>query len=778
MGRPVEDPVAEFLSAVRELYVALGAPAYRVLAEGVTENRLAVSTLGDLLTGTAKPRWSTVERFVLAGQAYVRRRRRTVAVPDLDVGHWMEKYQQMEAALERGRRRPPARHWIGVPPPTADCFQNRTVEPAVLLSRGATSVLSGLGGVGKTQVAAGLARQAWADERIDMLVWVTAATRQSVLVGYGLAARELLGAEATVVEHAAARFLARLANTDQRWLVVLDDVTDPGDLAGLWPPAPEASDGRVVVTTRRRDSALRTAGRQLVDLSLFTADEAQAYLGARLADHPHLTPGLPALAADLGHLPLALAQASAYLIDRDITCQEYRERLTDRRRQLDDLLPEPGTLPDDQQATLTATWSLSIERADALNPAGLARPLLELVSCLDPNGTPAQILTTDAAVSYLAAHRGTTASKPVTPADARDALRCLYRVNLATIVGASDDGIVKVHALVQRVTRDALGPERTGAAALAAADAIGQAWPAVDSDAALAQSLRDCVDALTASAGDLLWTDRVHPVLLRAAHSTGDLGDIAGALAALSRLLATALRRWEPDHPDILQIRHHLAYWRGQGGDPAGAGAAAESLIADLRRVLGPDHHDTLAAELYLPRWIGQAGDPGRAATALAELIPRLARHLGAEHEDTLTARNDLAYFQGQAGDPAGAAAAFTTLLEDRLRTLGPDHPHTLTNRNDLYVSQGESGDPDSAVTGLADLVPDMARILGPDHPKTLAARGNLARWRGQAGDPAQAVQQLGELVMDFQRAVGPDHPFTLRTHRYLEEWQGRESSS
>lgn len=38
-----------------------------------------------------------------------------------------------------------------------------------------------------------------------------------------------------------------------RWLIVLDDVTDPADLNGLWPPA--SPHGRILVTTRRRDAA-------------------------------------------------------------------------------------------------------------------------------------------------------------------------------------------------------------------------------------------------------------------------------------------------------------------------------------------------------------------------------------------------------------------------------------------------------------------------------------------------------------------------------------------
>jgi len=54
--------------------------------------------------------------------------------------------------------------------------------------------------------------------------------------------------------------------------VVLDDLANPADARGLWPPA--SARGRVLVTTRRRDAVLSGEGRRLVDVGLFTPAEA------------------------------------------------------------------------------------------------------------------------------------------------------------------------------------------------------------------------------------------------------------------------------------------------------------------------------------------------------------------------------------------------------------------------------------------------------------------------------------------------------------------------
>lgn len=152
-----------------------------------------------------------------------------------------------------------------------------------------------------------------------MLVWVTAGSRQAVVERYAQAGVELCRADPNNQERAAESFLAWLApgagGRPCRWLVVLDDLADPEDLSGLWPPA--GPHGRVLVTTRRRDAALAFGGRPPIEVGLFTDREASAYLTDCLAGHGRTAPPgqTAALAADLGYLPLALSQAAAYITD-------------------------------------------------------------------------------------------------------------------------------------------------------------------------------------------------------------------------------------------------------------------------------------------------------------------------------------------------------------------------------------------------------------------------------------------------------------------------------
>jgi anion-transporting ArsA/GET3 family ATPase len=66
-------------------------------------------------------------------------------------------------------------------------------------------VLAGLGGVGKTRLAAALAHRLWDNRQVALLVWITATSRTAILTGYAQAAARITGIDDTDPEQAAAR---------------------------------------------------------------------------------------------------------------------------------------------------------------------------------------------------------------------------------------------------------------------------------------------------------------------------------------------------------------------------------------------------------------------------------------------------------------------------------------------------------------------------------------------------------------------------------------------
>jgi hypothetical protein len=223
---------------------------------------------------------------------------------------------------------------------------------------------------------------------------------------------------------------------------------------------------------------------------------------------------------------------------------------------LTDLVPSEDELPDEHQYTIASTWSLSIKRANGIAPKGVARPLLEIASALDPAGIPAGLFMTDAVINYLSGHVDRTL-------DARDiqaGLGILHRFNLITLDSAVSHCGVTIHGLVQRATRDTLAVadvkpfadhdgdrnDRLSDLAYAVADAMLEIWPEVESDGDLALALRTNTANLIHHAGQHLWDPKGHAVQFRLGRSIGESGLVTHAVNYFHHLRASATRHLGP----------------------------------------------------------------------------------------------------------------------------------------------------------------------------------------------------------------------------------------
>ncbi|MFF3372091.1 tetratricopeptide repeat protein [Streptomyces sp. NPDC002680] len=622
--------------------------------------------------------------------------------------------------------------------------------------------------MGKTQLAAHYAETLWDRGELDLLVWITAVSRNAVLGAYASAAEQILNiGQAT--SGADERFLSWLAGTDRRWLVVLDDLTVVDDLTGLWPP--ETQYGNTLVTTRRRDAALTGRARS-VDVGVFTEREATSYLAAALAANQRSEPEpeLHALAEDLGFLPLALAQAAAYIVDAHIGCAHYRSELRDRAQRLAGLAPY--SLPDEQSRAVAATWDLSIDRAEKEGPPGLTRPVLQCSSLLDPNGIPETVFFQPTVLDHVSRQRERAHSAPeITARTMREALRVLHRLNLIDHNPDSPHLAIRVHQLIQRVTRDSLLPGRLDELARAVADALLTAWPDNERDTDLALALRANTAILTGNAEEALHRSEAHPVLYCAGDSLGHTGQFEAAAQYFEHFVDTCRRRLGPLHPSTLTARHHLGDWQGEVGE-YGEGIEAvdtlEALLNDMTPVLGPDHPDTLNTRRVLANCRAKTEGPPAAFAELERLLNDMVRVLGRDHPHTLTTRRLLAGWQE---DLADAIDAHVQLLPDLERVLGPDHLETLVARSELAHQHSLRGEMAEALEILEEVVPHMIRALGPTHPYTLKARNQLGRWQGTAGYVISAIDTYEELLEDLERAYGPDHPDIEVARNNLDHW-------
>lgn len=670
---------------------------------------------------------------------------------------------------------------FGAVPPQAECFQDRDLArlltdrlaqgDTVALARNTPSaqVLAGLGGVGKTQLAANHAHRLWANQQLDLLVWITAGSQRDIQVAYAKLAERVLdskpnGHDMPDPGEAARRLLEWLATTPLRWLIVLDDLVEPNDLHGLWPP--HSPTGQVLVTTRRRDAAMRGGHRDILDVGLFTDSEALAYLVARLPNRANTTQEqdeMARLANDLEWLPLALAQAAAYLINRPLlTCAEYRQRLGDRRTILDGVLPAQRELPDEQHHTVAATWSLSIERANQLDPVGLARPILELMSVLDPVGIPADLFATSAVSSYLSDLLG----QSIGSKQAEDAIGCLYRLSLLSLDTDQCARAIRVHALVQRVTRESLSTAELAMIASVVGEAILTAWPGEEYE--LRTSLRSNVSALFCHARTHLWTSNARRLLLAVAD---DLTDQYLHADTFPELLDEAMLHAGVDDPDTLTIRERLASYYAEAGEFDRAVSQAEHLLAGHLQLFGADHVDTLATSHSIARWHMKMGRPDKALIELEGLVSTQTRVAGPDNQLTLQTRVELAIARSESGDPTRAMAELKQLVADQIQLFGPGHELSLNARAHLIRVLARAGQYIIATAEFEQLIADRMQILGPSGRIIPTLESSLVSHRKFEGESQRWTVTCKKLMLDVAGIpYGSSYELLLGRYEFIHE--------
>jgi tetratricopeptide (TPR) repeat protein len=609
-----------------------------------------------------------------------------------------------------------------------------------------------LGASGKTQLAAMLAESLWRSHAVDILIWIEATSRATVLSSYVQASVAATGIEpAGTAESVAARFAGWLGATGQPWLVVLDDLPDAADLDGLWPEGPA---GRLLITSSQSDVVASRRRTQVFPVGVFSVREALGCLTERLNVNPAQRHGAIDLIEALGREPLALGQASAVIANSTLACRDYRDYFVRRRQQI-------GVAAGEVPSAASVTWTLSLGQAEMLLRGDAIRLMLVFIALLDGHGIPGTIFSTPSVGAYL----GGTASPfsaQIDPKPAWDTLAALERVGLISINRAEAPPMILMNSVVQAAIRLAAPAQFQDRAGRAAASALLEAWPADEPRPWTAASLRANAASLHAAASDVLWADGCHPLLLRAGRSLDEAHLVGPAVEHWRELAVRCDTKLPPDHPDALVVAAHLATAYMAAGYGPEAVAWHQRVLAERSRELAPGHPAIIAARVSLTRALTMAGEPAEAVTVARRAVSESEQFRGAGHPDTFAVRDELAAAHQAAREFDAAIRLLARTLADRERMQGPRDVATIATRDRLAATYLASGKPKDAISHYKRVLSDRERVLGRRHPDTIATSASLASAYQAAGRMPSALQLSEQACADSGQVLGADHRDTL----------------
>jgi tetratricopeptide (TPR) repeat protein len=621
-----------------------------------------------------------------------------------------------------------------------------------------TAATTGLGGIGKTQLASEFVHRygRFFGGGVFWLSFADPAAIPAEVAGCGGAGGLELRPdfEALPLEGQVRLVLAAWCSPLPR-LLVFDNCEDEELLARWRPP----SGGCRVLVTSRRGEWEAALGVRALRLDVLPRPESVALLRKH---RPDLEAGVAeAIAAELGDLPLALHLAGSFLkrYRYAVRPDDYLEQLRD-----EGLLRHPslegrgaGYSPTGHEAHVARTFALSYARldeadlTDALALKALARAAFFAAGEPIPRGLLVATLGLEGEEAALAAEDG------------------LARlVELGLLEGEAGGGL-KLHRLLAAFARgvaDAAAQGEVEGAVITEARRLNEAgYPAPL--LAWQPHLRAVIDAAQGR------EDETAAALYHElAHHLGDIGHYAAAQPYYERALDIREQVLGKSHPDTASTLDALGWLFYKQGDYEAASPYYTRALAIREQVLGGSHPDTATTLNNLGNLLWSQGKYTEAQSYCERALKIRRDFFGEEDPYVASSLNSLGNVHWSKKDYDRARDYYERALEIRKTTLGEIHPKVALSLRNLGALLYDQKDYEAAQPYFEEALTVYQKALLEEHPDAALVLNNLGVLFHVQGDYATAQRYYERALALAEEVLGSTHSRTRMVQRNLEALQ------
>ncbi|MEZ4985323.1 MAG: tetratricopeptide repeat protein [Saprospiraceae bacterium] len=249
-----------------------------------------------------------------------------------------------------------------------------------------------------------------------------------------------------------------------------------------------------------------------------------------------------------------------------------------------------------------------------------------------------------------------------------------------------------------------------------------------------------------------------------------NMGDYTRARDLLEAALASDLKNFGADHPNVAVTQSNLGIVYRNMGDYARARELLEAALASALKNLGADHPTVAMRQSNLANVYQDLGDYARARELLEAALASDLKNFGADHPNVAVSQSNLAIVYKNLGDYTRARDLLEAALASDLKNFGADHPNVAVSQSNLANVYQNLGDYARARDLLEAALASDLKNFGADHPTVAVTQINLGAVLLKEGK-RQEARQLFETAYQLSRSVlGEGHPQTVVAKEWLDD--------